>query len=984
MKTAASIAPSKGDAHNAMTADEFPRKFGPYVLLKPLARGGMGALYLALSGERSMQKLCVIKTALHHLADKGYLQRFRDEAKVVVRLSHGNLVSVFDAGQIQGELFLAMDFVDGKDLRAVWNRCAQKGIAFPVDVAVHITKELLRGLGYAHSFGDLSLVHRDVSPPNLLLSYSGEVKLTDFGLASSTLKLERTAPGVIYGKVSYMAPEQARGEPLDGRTDLYAAGVMLWELLTGRQLFPATTGIAGLGGEDDLLERVRNPKVPSPSSKTGRVPPELDAIVMKSLASDPASRFQTAEEFRTALASFLAKTSPATDGEHVQGFLRRLFGDDIGKERSARESLTASGGSLLPKMGTPVAPAPSFAPGVQASLVDNFDSTTPPLPRRKGSTEHMDPGRPPSDRTPTPQPASDAAGPGRTGETRAIDGPRPDTGAEPTSQIVGALLGGRYRILRLCGEGGMGRVYEAEHIEIGKHVAVKVLHPAYTRTPDVVERFRREARAASRIGHNNIVNVTDSGTTDDGAFFFVMEFIEGVELGLLIHREGPLPVKRALRIADQICQALQAAHDAQVIHRDLKPENVLLISREGRPDFVKVLDFGIARVAEVEESPTNKASGRRLTRPGVAMGTPEYMAPEQAAGKSADARSDIYALGSIMYEMLTGNPPYEGDNVMEVLHKKATETPPPVRELRPDVPLTVDTLVERSMARNPDDRPQTMAAFAAEIGLVLEAFVGRRTPTEVRTRKETGFFVGAIEPATGLASLGLSRKSTSVAAGALGIIGLLVLAKVALAPAKPEITSPDSAVAGVVAVPPPVVLAAPEPQPAPPPSADGSPLLDPAAARQWNMVAQADLGGYPSASDNLPTPLYGARQKRKLVVAKAGDFLGDGQRLLNAQKYDEAKAAFEKAARTKGLKGRALLGIGQVAFQKQDYPEAVRRAKQGAGAGAGVSAHVLLGDAYFKLKDFRSAKKAYGDALRLDPNNKAARSNLESTERRLQ
>ena len=189
MKTAASIAPSKGDAPKVMTGDEFPRKFGPYVLLKPLARGGMGALYLALTGERSMQKLCVIKTALHHLADKGYLQRFRDEAKVVVRLSHGNLVSVFDAGQIQGELFLAMDFVDGKDLRAVWNRCAQKGIAFPVDVAVHITKELLRGLGYAHSFGDLSLVHRDVSPPNLLLSYSGEVKLTDFGLASSTLKV---------------------------------------------------------------------------------------------------------------------------------------------------------------------------------------------------------------------------------------------------------------------------------------------------------------------------------------------------------------------------------------------------------------------------------------------------------------------------------------------------------------------------------------------------------------------------------------------------------------------------------------------------------------------------------------------------------------------------------------------------------------------------------------------------------------------------
>ena len=204
--------------------NDFPRRFGPYVLLKPLARGGMGALYLALRGPEDAAKLCVIKTVLPHLADKEYLQRFRDEAKVVVRLSHGNLVPVFDSGLVGGEIYLAMDYVEGKDLRATWNRCAKKGIAFPVDVAAHIVKELARGLHYAHGFGDIKLVHRDVSPPNVLLSYSGEVKLTDFGLAASTLKLEKTAPGIIYGKVSYMSPEQARGEQLDGRTDLYAAG----------------------------------------------------------------------------------------------------------------------------------------------------------------------------------------------------------------------------------------------------------------------------------------------------------------------------------------------------------------------------------------------------------------------------------------------------------------------------------------------------------------------------------------------------------------------------------------------------------------------------------------------------------------------------------------------------------------------------------------------------------------------------------------
>src|SRR5919106_184650 len=281
--------------------DQFPRKFGKYHLLAPLAQGGMGALYLAVTGDRGLERLMVIKTVLPHLADAEYVARFRDEAKVVVKLSHGNLIPVFDAGVVGGELFLAMDFVEGRDLRAVWNRCAKKQVAFPIDVAVYIVKELCRGLAYAHAFPDLNLVHRDISPPNVLVSYSGEVKLTDFGLASSTLKLEKTAPGIIYGKVSYMSPEQARGEPMDGRTDLYAAGIILWELLTGRQLFPS----APLGPNkeqapaDDVLSRVRDPAIEPPSKRASRVPPDLDRIALKALAVDAGQRYQTGEELRS-------------------------------------------------------------------------------------------------------------------------------------------------------------------------------------------------------------------------------------------------------------------------------------------------------------------------------------------------------------------------------------------------------------------------------------------------------------------------------------------------------------------------------------------------------------------------------------------------------------------------------------------------------------------------------------------------------------
>src|SRR5262249_4983531 len=232
----------------------------------------------------------------------------------------------------------------------------------------------------------------------------------------------------------------------------------------------------------------------------------------------------------------------------------------------------------------------------------------------------------------------------------------------------------------------------------------------YSRTPEVVERFRREARAASKIGHPNIVDVTDSGTTPEGSVYFVMEYLEGVELAKVIDEGGALEIGRALRIASQICRAVAAAHAAGIIHRDLKPENIFLVSRDGMSDFVKVLDFGIAKSAELEES-----RERKLTHPGMAMGTPEYMAPEQAAGKPYDHRIDVVPAGAILYEMLTGVPPYDGENFMEVLTKKATQEPVPPRELRPDLPEDVERVVLYALSQDPSERPPTMEAFDYEI-----------------------------------------------------------------------------------------------------------------------------------------------------------------------------------------------------------------------------------------------------------------------------
>ena len=750
--------------------EHYPRKFGKYHLLGPLAQGGMGALYLAVGGDRGLERLMVIKTVLPHLADAEYVARFRDEAKVVVKLSHGNLIPVFDAGLVGGELFLAMDFVEGRDLRAVWNRCAKKQVAFPIDVAVYIVKELCRGLAYAHSFPDLHLVHRDISPPNVLVSYTGEVKLTDFGLASSTLKLEKTAPGIIYGKVAYMSPEQARGEKLDGRSDMYAAAIVLWELLTGRQLFPP-----GKDQPQDLLARAKNPEPMRPSKRAPRVPVELDEICLRALAAAKDERYADCDAMRMALQSWLATNAPTTDGTRMSAFLLELFADDIQRERVERNDLLARVRTraltlpptdelrLIVESGRTQAAGTGANPAIQDAPVRKPGSVGRRASDRQD--DNNDRRQAPDRRNLPTKPADHSAGSAALAKAAEL---HLDEEAEP--DLIGSEVDGRYRVIELIGEGGMGKVYLAEHVEIGKRVALKVLHPSYSRMPDLVERFRREARAASKIGHPNIVDVTDSGTTADGSVYFVMEYLEGVELGSVIEREGALDVARGLKITGQICRALSAAHREGIIHRDLKPENIFLITRDGTADVVKVLDFGIAKTTEAEA-----ARERRLTSPGMAMGTPEYMSPEQAAGRPADARCDVYALGAILYEMVTGIPPYSGDNFMEILTKKATQDPRPPILVRTELASQVSDLVMASMARNPDDRPQTMEALEYELnkclagrGVAVAQILGMTTDPHVVATLNPGLSMRTFDDAVVVAprqqtsspAIGLPRAGT--------------------------------------------------------------------------------------------------------------------------------------------------------------------------------------------------------------------------------
>jgi serine/threonine protein kinase len=284
------------------------------------------------------------------------------------------------------------------------------------------------------------------------------------------------------------------------------------------------------------------------------------------------------------------------------------------------------------------------------------------------------------------------------------------------------VVDGRYRIIRVLGQGGMGTVFLAEHLLIHRRVAIKVLHQELATDADVVKRFMNEARVAGTLGHPNIVESTDMGFTENRVPYIVLEYLEGTLLTDEIYRVAGFPVRRSVRIAQQIASALQAAHSARIVHRDLKSDNIFLTDRNDTLDHVKVLDFGISRFLSVDHEQTHR---------NIVMGTPEFMAPEQiTAPNLVDRRADIYALGVIMYEMLTARRPFSSDeDPRTLLHRIVHNDPPPLD--RPEVPRALDDLVMRLLAKSPDDRYQSMS----DVGAALDSFTTQGDTPQPRTTR---------------------------------------------------------------------------------------------------------------------------------------------------------------------------------------------------------------------------------------------------------
>ena len=274
----------------------------------------------------------------------------------------------------------------------------------------------------------------------------------------------------------------------------------------------------------------------------------------------------------------------------------------------------------------------------------------------------------------------------------------------------GTRLGRQYVVHELLGDGGMAHVYRGEHETIARPVAIKVLVKELSRQPSIVVRFLQEARASSKVRHENVVEVTDFGETDDGRPFIVMEFLEGEDLGSTLRREGQLPWDRARPMLVQILAALQAAHDQSVIHRDVKPDNVFRVHRMGSDDFLKVFDFGIAKVLQNDDG----SPAKPLTLEGQVMGTPAYMSPEQCLGDPIDARSDIYAVGIIAYEMLTGRTPFVSDRSAQLLLSQVSEKVPRMASVSPGTKFDrgVEAVIFKALSKKPTERFGSALEFA--------------------------------------------------------------------------------------------------------------------------------------------------------------------------------------------------------------------------------------------------------------------------------
>ncbi len=723
---------------------------GRRILLKLVARGGMGDVYLgATTGIEGAERPCIVKTVRRdHIHDGSFLARFLDEARVQSQLQHPGVAQVLEAAtDDNGEPFTVVEYVEGRALSDVRQRAIQSGVKIVWADAVAVAIEIAQALAHVHERpgpdgSPLGIVHRDLSPQNVMIGYAGEVKLIDFGTARGHNRRCHTVAGVVFAKPGYVAPEVARQQVGDGRIDVYALGIMLWELCAGRRFLNSDPS---RHLDDAAAGKVLIPRV----SEACGAPPELDDVIGKLTKNDPDERYARASLAVPELAKVLSMAPSIEGGERgvrarVALLMRTLWPHEPARSRSEFARLLRDARKTMDDPNMP-APTPQAGP-ISAAMAK--------------ATEQSDPS---------------------------------------------VLLGTPYRLVRRIGEGASGVVWEAEHVELGRRLALKVLAPEHGTSAAALERFRTEARAVAKLSHPNLVGITDFGRSLDGRAYLAMELLVGETLDVTLKR-GPMPWREAVRIASEAGRALVAAHAAGLVHRDIKPQN-LFLTKSGQ---VRLLDFGVATAltAATEKKPSEQ---ERAMRGFAIFGTPEYMAPEQVAGDAVDGRTDVYALGCVLYEMLTGTRAFDGPSSVVVMGKQLRDTPraPRVQASGRSIPPALDAIVMRAMKKLPAARFPSAEALCEALAETTAA-PARRSASMRRFMSAAAITLAMIAAAAG------SAQWAKAHAAALDV----PLPSASSSPGAPTPTTPPAstmAAAAPIAVPAPLAPVAAPPATAPSP-----------------------------------------------------------------------------------------------------------------------------------------------------------------------
>jgi serine/threonine protein kinase len=850
-------------------SDALPRRFERYTLLKRIARGGMGEVYLATAGGiEGAERPCVVKAIRReHEEDRSFLARFLDEARIQAQLQHPGVAQVLEAtNDSTGKPYVVVEFIEGRNLGDVRSRAGQLGVrmGWPESIAVSII--MADALAHVHERTDadgkaLDIVHRDLSPQNVMVSYAGDVKLIDFGTARGLNRRCQTIAGIVFAKPGYVAPEVANNTPGGVPADLYALGVMLWEMLAGRRFLSGDAGA-------HMAAVAAGKRNPSPLAQLIGAPPELDEVVAKLTAVRLEERYSSARQAMNDLVRLLQRAPSLADGDRsVRGrialLMQKLYPAEPARTRAEFARLVAQ----------------ARATAVPAQII-------PPSP------------------------------------------PAPAVEADPS-----LLPGTRYRLLRELGRGAMGVVHEAQHLDLMRTVALKVLDGERLGV-EAERRFKVEARAIAQLSHENLVKLFEFGVAADGRPFYAMELLSGESLDKKLERERGMDYREAVRIGVQACRALEVAHAASVIHRDIKPAN-LFLSDDGK---VKLLDFGVAKAAFNVES---DGEGMQI------VGTPEYMAPEQARG-SADERSDLYALGAVLFELMSGRLPHQAESPVLLLDAKFRSVPESLRTLAPErgIPKMLDATVSRALSTDPERRYRS----AAEMREALEAALREPEKAAPSRRQLAARGLASVIALSVLGLVGAAATRPVMREKALASLAPVlneVHALQARAAARMHAAHPENAAlaqvepvkpeaAAVVEIN--AAVAEPAPPSAPPPTDVAAPAAPTAAATPSDDGEVEDDG---TTSDSAPVEKAAATPTKEPSV-QGENAIAEAHKLSAQGNKIKALNVLRRAAKKVPTDAKVLQELAAAAEENRAWGEATRAARHWVGVAPSAESKLLL------------------------------------------